>query len=36
MGGVVDFAKKLWDEIKNIVTSLVEGVGEIFNGLLNN
>jgi hypothetical protein len=36
MGGVVDFAKKLWDEIKNIVSSVVEGFGEIFNGLLNN
>ncbi len=34
MGGVVDFAKKLWDEIKNIVSSVVEGFGEIFNGLL--
>ena len=36
MGGVVDFAKKLWDEIKNIVSSVVEYFGEIFNGLLNN
>lgn len=36
MGGVVDFAKKLWDEIKNIVSSIVEGFGETFNGLLNN
>ena len=36
MGGVVDFAKKLWDEIKSIVSSVVEGFGEIFNGLLNN
>ena len=39
MGGVVDFAKKLWDEIKNIVSSdvenFIEDFGEI-NGLLNN